>query len=228
MRYARNVKIFRGGVDAAPFAGLFFVVLLFLVLFYSHALMPGVPIRLAEPEVGAPEVTPQTIRVLPNGQVRLFGREIESRVLPAELKRLAQRGQLPRRVIFEVEPGADPSASEAIENQLLQAGVAIKLPGSRLELPDDAGFAGAPNPVAVVGVNLNGQVFFEHQLISESALLAKLTVAVGRAREPLTLILQADGKVPAERLVRMAKIAREAGIAEMRIATKPFAPKYVP
>lgn len=220
MRYSRNVKIFRGGVDAAPFAGLFFVLVLFVSLFYSHVFFPGVPIRLAAEE-GPPGLPSRTVRILESGRIQFLGTEVSLSGLNAELRKRARSGSLPGRIILESEPGADLATAEAVENLLKQLGIGIKLPGVRMDLPENAGFGGAPNPVVVVGVNLNGQQFFQHQLISESGLRQKLGEAVAQSPEPLTLVLQADKKVTVEKLVKLSQIAAEAGIRDLRIATKP-------
>lgn len=220
MRYQRNVKIFRGGVDAAPFAGLFFVLVLFMMLFYSHVFFPGVPIKLDTQEE-PPQMSQRTVKLLASGRTEFLGENYDVAALKEELNRRTQRGTLPARLVFEVETGVPEKKAEEIENLLKNAGVAIKLPGSRLELPEDAGFAGARNPVVVVGVNLNGQYFFQHQLIQEAELQQRLTLAVEKAGEPLTLLLQADKKVPYDKVTRLGQIASRAGIYEMRLATRP-------
>ncbi|HTG43066.1 MAG TPA: biopolymer transporter ExbD [Verrucomicrobiae bacterium] len=220
MRYSRNVKIFRGGVDAAPFAGLFFVVVMFMMLFYSHIFFPGVPVKLTDEE-GPPEMKRRSARVLSSGEIEFLGQSYSMPALKEEIQARAQKGTLPRRVQFEAEPGAPAGAKEQVENQLKAAGIALKIPGTRLELPDDAGFAGAHNPVVVVGINVNGQIFFQHQLVTEEALQSKLSMAVEKAGEPITLLLQADKSVATDKVVRLSQIASRAGITEMRIATKP-------
>ena len=48
MRLPRNAKIFRGRVDAAPFVGVFFILLLFVVLHTSLVYFPGVTIELPD------------------------------------------------------------------------------------------------------------------------------------------------------------------------------------
>lgn len=48
MRYPRNVRIFRGQWDAAPFLGVFFLLVLFLALESRMAFVPGVAIDLPE------------------------------------------------------------------------------------------------------------------------------------------------------------------------------------
>ena len=86
MRYPRNVKIFRGGVDAAPFAGLFFATVLFLVLLYSHVFFPGVPIALSDME-GPPEASERTVALLSDGTVRFFGEPMDLAGLQKAWKR---------------------------------------------------------------------------------------------------------------------------------------------
>jgi hypothetical protein len=44
---------------------------------------------------------------------------------------------------------------------------------------------------------------------------------VENSREKLTLVLQLDAKVPAEKITRLSEIARRAGIQEVRIGVKP-------
>lgn len=220
MRYPRNVKIFRGGVDAAPFAGLFFSTILFMVLFYSHVFFPGVPVALADQEETA-DLTDRTVEVLKNGTVSYLGEVYEMPAFQEQVAAQVKRGDLPERVILESEPGASSELVTRVENMLTGAGAQIKLPPSRLELPDDAGFVGTPNPVVVVGVNLNGQIFFQHQKIHENTLQMRLAEAVERTDGPLTLVLQADKNLPLEKVTQLSKIARKAGIAQVVIGTRP-------
>ena len=225
MRYPRNVKVFRGGVDAAPFAGLFFATMLFMVLFYSHVFFPGVPVALAGEEDAA-DLSDRTVEVLKDQSVIFLGERYDSKDFQAELAARARKGDLPKRVVFEAEPGTAEASIARVENLLKETGVAIKLPGTRLDLPDDAGFAGAENPVVVVGINLNGQIFFQHQKIQESELQARLTETVQRTEGRLTLWLQADRKLPLEKVTQVSSIARKAGVTQVRIATRPGIPQF--
>jgi biopolymer transport protein ExbD len=220
MRYPRNIKIFRGGVDAAPFAGLFFATVLFLVLLYSHVFFPGVPIELSDVE-GPPEASARTVAVLKNGNVRFLGETVDMAGFQSTLKEHMQKGDLPRRVVLESEPGVDEQLPKRVENLLRDAGLSIKLPGTRMELPDDAGFVGAPNPVIVVGLNLNGQIFFQHQLIQRTTLQRRLAEMVEKWGGDLTLVLQADKQVPFEQVLVLSEVARKAGISRMRLGTRP-------
>ncbi len=223
MRYTRNVKIFRGGVDAAPFASLFFLLVLFTLLFYSHVFFPGVPIQLADQEE-PPEMETRSVKVGASGTIHFLGSSYNLAEFKRELQSRAQRGTLPRRLLITAELGANSSTVATVEDLLKGSGIALKLPGARLELPDYAGFAGARNPVVVVGINLNGQLFFQQQLVSEKTLLGKLAAAANHTPEPITLLLQADKNVPVGAIIRLLEIARRAHVAHVTLNTKPGSP----
>src|SRR5689334_576552 len=107
MRYSRNIKIFRGGVDAAPFASLFFTVVLFTMLFYSHVFFPGVPIKIADEEA-PPEMLSRTVKVNGSGSIEFLGNSYDMAGFKNELQSRGQKGTLPRRVVIEHEPNANP------------------------------------------------------------------------------------------------------------------------
>jgi len=48
MRFPRNTKVFRGQLDAAPYAGVFFLLAIFLLLNSSIVFTPGIPIQLPD------------------------------------------------------------------------------------------------------------------------------------------------------------------------------------
>jgi len=62
MKYPRNVKIFRGQLDASPFVGVLFLLVLFLLLHSRMVFTPGIPLSL--PESGEwPGATNRTVIV---------------------------------------------------------------------------------------------------------------------------------------------------------------------
>ena len=132
MKFPRTAKIFRGQLDAAPFAGVFFLLVMFLLL--------------------------------------------------ASL---------------------------------------MYTPGVRIKLPVAADLPGVDGPTLTVAVDFNGQFYFQNQVISESELLKRLSAAVKRTPQPVTLIVQADEAVKSERLLRLSLLARDAGIQEASWATLP-------
>jgi biopolymer transport protein ExbD len=54
MKYPRNTKIFRGQLDAAPFAGVFFLLVLMLVVSSRLVFTPGVRVDLPQARVSLP------------------------------------------------------------------------------------------------------------------------------------------------------------------------------
>jgi len=50
MRFPRNKQIFRGQLDVAAFGGVFFILLIFVLLHSQLVFTPGIPIRLPEAE----------------------------------------------------------------------------------------------------------------------------------------------------------------------------------
>lgn len=48
MRFPHHTKIFRGQIEAAPFIGVFFLLIIFLLLQSSFVFTPGLPIQLPE------------------------------------------------------------------------------------------------------------------------------------------------------------------------------------
>jgi len=82
MRFPRNAKIFKGQLDAAPFAGVFFLLVIFLLL-ASLIYTPGVRVKLPE-AAGLPGTERPALAVAldANGQL-FFDNQI---IQPAELK----------------------------------------------------------------------------------------------------------------------------------------------
>lgn len=220
MRFPRNVKIFRGQVDAAPFGGLFFLLLIFLLLFHTNVFIPGVPIDLGG-KPPPPEMPSRTLSVRRDTSLEFEGKTYSFEQFEAELRQRAKSGTLPKRLVFENEPGAPETLTVQAQTLLTELGVLLKDPGNRLELPEDAGFPGVAGESVVVAVNLNGQIFYQQQRIQGSQLQEQLTAAVEHAAGPLTMILQADKKVSFDKLMELMQIARKAGVARVSLAHRP-------
>jgi biopolymer transport protein ExbD len=97
----------------------------------------------------------------------------------------------------------------------------VFLPGVPVNLPQTVDLPGTTNPKAVVVVDRGGQLYFESQATDEAALKEKLEAAVLKNKGVLTLVVQADKEARHEAMVRLAVLAREVGIREMLIATRP-------
>jgi biopolymer transport protein ExbD len=134
MRFRRNVRILRGQLDAAPFAAVFFLLVIFMML-----------------------------------------------------------------------------------------GSLIYTPGARvaLQLPRADGLPGTDKPTVSVAIDADGRLYYENQWIEEDDLRSELRAAVMKSAEPLTLVVEADKAVSYEKCLRLAMLARDAGISEALLATLP-------
>lgn len=99
-------------------------------------------------------------------------------------------------------------------------------PGVKIRLPLADGLSGTGNPTVAVAMDLAGQLFFDNQVITEERFREKLRKAVSETKPALTLVIQADGGVDYQALVNLSKTARELGVREVLLATRPklFAP----
>ncbi|MBI5386884.1 MAG: biopolymer transporter ExbD [Verrucomicrobia bacterium] len=94
-------------------------------------------------------------------------------------------------------------------------------PGLPIRLPEAVDLAGTPNATVAVAVDAGGQIYFDSQVVSEDTLRQKLGAEVGRSRAPLTLVVLADKEVKNEILVRLGLLARDVGIKDALLATRP-------
>ncbi|MBI5800874.1 MAG: biopolymer transporter ExbD [Verrucomicrobia bacterium] len=133
MRFPRHARIFRGQLDAAPFAGVFFLVLIFITFNSQLVFTPGVRIELPQAG-GLPGTANPTLAVLvdPSGQFYLDNQaiaeaELKQRLVAAADKARSRGAQLtlvvladtrtPNKVLFHL----GELAREAGIKELLQA-----------------------------------------------------------------------------------------------------------
>jgi biopolymer transport protein ExbD len=133
MRYSRNAKIFRGQLDAAPFAGVFFSLLIFVMLNQMMVHTPGVKIDLAQadnlPGIGEPSIA---VAMGADGQFYFRNQTVTPAKLKEELRAEVLRAKQQGRdlSVIALIDGALPSRAlvmlaeisrEAGVKQLLQA-----------------------------------------------------------------------------------------------------------
>jgi biopolymer transport protein ExbD len=133
MKFRRTQNYFSGQLDAAPFAGVFFLFLIFVALRPNLVLTPGVPIRL----------------------------------------------------------------------------------------PQAGDLTGTPSLTVVVAVDASGELYYDNQVVNEEGLRNRLREEVSHSREPLTLVVEADRDVKYDELVRLSLLARDLGIKDALLATRP-------
>jgi biopolymer transport protein ExbD len=100
MKFPRNAKIFRGQLDVAPFAGIFFLLCLMLIFSTLLVYSPGVQIEL--PDLGnkdVPGIQPPVIPIAIDVHGKIF---FESQHVPEtefenRLKEAVQKFEMKRR-----------------------------------------------------------------------------------------------------------------------------------
>jgi biopolymer transport protein ExbD len=107
----------------------------------------------------------------------------------------------------------------------MMLGSLVYTPGARLQLqlPRADGLPGTDKPTISVAIDGDGRLYYENQWIEETKLQGQLREAAKKSPEPLTLVVQADKSVSYETCLRLALLARDAGIAEALLATLPRA-----
>lgn len=86
MRLPRNARIFRGQLDAAPFIGVFFILLMFILLHTSLVSHPGVEIQLPfSGELPGPEGPTLVVAIDENGEMFFENRVLRRAELAALL-----------------------------------------------------------------------------------------------------------------------------------------------
>ena len=109
----------------------------------------------------------------------------------------------------------------------LLVGALLPVPGLPVHLPqfDVNGIAndlpGTDKPTVSVAIDAAGRLYYASQMVSEAQLSRELRHAVAGARAPLTLVIEADEAVTYGTLVRITLLARDAGISNALLATRP-------
>lgn len=211
MKFPRNVKVFRGELNAAPLVSVFFLLVLFVVL-TGLVYTPGILIQL-DPSPSGTNAVIGVIGVTRTGTVRIMDGEFPGDDLAGIRDRLAA---LPEGAAVRVEEeiGAPKDLAPSIRELVRNAG--------RIELPVLSGrFGGTANRTVAVAMNFSGQLFYENRRVSEDELRMALSKAVGARPDPLTLVVLADRAVDNGALMRLSAVAREAGIRELLLAALP-------
>ena len=100
MKFPRNARMFKGHLDAAPLASVFFCLLIF-VLLASLIYTPGVRIELPEAYTGLPAVSGPTVAVAVDalGQYYFENRAVRGDELEKKLREKVQRSPQPLTLV---------------------------------------------------------------------------------------------------------------------------------
>ena len=102
-------------------------------------------------------------------------------------------------------------------------GSRLYTPGVKIVLPTADNLPGTDKPTVTVAMDQSGRFYFQNQIVEESAWTIQLLNIVVHATEPLGLVIQADKNVRHADLLKLALLARDAGITESLLATLPRA-----
>jgi biopolymer transport protein ExbD len=218
MKFPRNTRIFRGQLDVAPVACLFFVTAILLFLHSQIVFVPGVRLDLhPSADTNRPSL------FIDSDDIFHYGDSTMSR--SAFVKRVradSEKGKAPGTIVFQVDPGASTNSVNEVRKLAAELSIALEPPGMRIALPEIPDQPGVNTPSVIVAVNANGQYFYENQLVQREAdLQAKLARAAADSREPLTLVLRLDRAVAVDTFVRLSEMARKAGFQDVVVGTRP-------
>ena len=107
MRYPRNVRIFRGQLDPAPFVAVFFLLVIFLLLNSQLVFTPGLRVDLPE-GVNLPGTMNRTVVVAVDegGQLYFQRQIIANRELATKLAAIAAESKEPVTLIIQADKNA--------------------------------------------------------------------------------------------------------------------------
>lgn len=100
-------------------------------------------------------------------------------------------------------------------------GSLVYTPGVHIQLPVADGLPGTDHPPVTVAVDASNRLYYANQRVSESELKSRLAAVVARSREPVTLVVLADKNVTIDFLMRLELLARDAGIHDAHLASRP-------
>ena len=216
MKFPRQAKIFRGQLlDAAPVAGVAFLLLIFLQL-SSLLYTPGVLVHLKNPAA--------TIRISADGLIH-FGTNSFTQAEAGRLREALRNSPAGPPFDLQADSGTPPavaaSASEFV-NRIFQ----IQFPAGPRNL------IGTDNPTVLVAVNFLGQYFYDNRIVGErelkDALVRERLRAAALQSKEMTLTVAGDEQADWNAVIRLGQWAREAGIKETVLAERTDKPSASP
>ncbi len=141
MKFPRNARIIRGQLDAAPFAAVFFLLILFLTL-TSLVYTPGVPLQLpAAGDLPGTDKRSIAIAIDPNGRLFFENQLIEQKALQQRLKLAAKASPEPLTLVLQADKAVTYEQLIQVSMMAREAGIA------------DAWLATLPRPFDAPGPN---------------------------------------------------------------------------
>jgi biopolymer transport protein ExbD len=138
MKLPRNAKVFRGQLDAAPFASVAFLLLIFLVLESKLVFTPGVRVDIDLPEVAAvlPGTAQRTVVVAIDrtGLIYYEGQQISLLALKSRLRDQVQKSREPLALDLRADKGVTLESTLPLLALAHQVGIREALFATRTRL----------------------------------------------------------------------------------------------
>lgn len=107
MRFPRNTKLFRGQLDAAPFASVLFVFIILLLVQSSLVFTPGIAVRLPEAVDLSGTTNPKVVVTVDDGGQIYFENQVsDERALKERLSAASNRTKDPVTLLIQADRGA--------------------------------------------------------------------------------------------------------------------------
>jgi biopolymer transport protein ExbD len=107
MRFPHQAKIFRGQLDVAPFVGVFFLLIIFLLLNSSLVFTPGIKIRLPEgASLPGTEKPTAVVVVDQSGQCYFENQACDDTLLKQRLQAAVARSREPVTLVVQADKDA--------------------------------------------------------------------------------------------------------------------------
>ena len=108
MRFPHNAKIFRGQFDAAPYVGVFFLLVIFLLAHSAMVFVPGVPIELpSSADLPGIEKPIAVIAVDAGGTFYFENQMCDEKRLRERLKATVERSREPITLVTRIDRAAN-------------------------------------------------------------------------------------------------------------------------
>ncbi|MDB6130334.1 MAG: Biopolymer transport protein ExbD/TolR [Verrucomicrobiales bacterium] len=208
MRYQRNVKIFRGQFEFAPFAGLFSLLFLFLVL-SALTYSPGVRISLGDAPVPA-KTSSTLLTVNKQGEITLNNQLFnlsQMEQLRLELKKLPPNSI----ILLNADPAAPREVLSLVREKVRGVNLNFESAGNPIVLANIDSATLPETPGVRLVVNLAGQMFFENQMINSEKLILRLQELLKQSPF-LTLVVEADELTENKVTMEVLSCAKKAGV----------------
>lgn len=125
MRFPRNRQIFRGQLDVAAFAGVLFVLLIFVLLHSQLVFTPGVPIRLPEGDDLPGVIGPHTLVVAvdASGQYYFDNQITHERLLQQRLLEKVMASREPITLVIQADKDVTVERLDRLGSIARKAGI---------------------------------------------------------------------------------------------------------